>query len=55
MAVGPKTPEEFRLDMTVDQVRVVYALIIIVMPLLVASLGVVVWLRRQEVKNRHAR
>ncbi len=48
LAVGPKTPEEFRLDMTVDQVRVVYALIIIVMPLLVASLGVVVWLRRRK-------
>ena len=48
MAVGPKTPEEFRLDMSMEQVHVVYALVIIVMPLFVAGLGVVVWLKRRK-------
>ena len=48
VAVGPKVPEEFRLDMSVDQVRAVYALSMIGLPLAVALLGTVVWLRRRK-------
>jgi ABC-type uncharacterized transport system involved in gliding motility auxiliary subunit len=48
LAVGPKVPEEFRLDMTDSQVRAVYGLAIIGMPLAVAILGVIVWLRRRK-------
>jgi ABC-type uncharacterized transport system involved in gliding motility auxiliary subunit len=47
-AVGPKTPEEFRLDMTPAQSRAVYVLAIAGLPLGVAGLGVVVWARRRK-------
>src|SRR5206468_9093859 len=40
VAVGPKVPEEFRLDMSVQQVRTVYALTIVGLPLAIALLGV---------------
>jgi len=48
VAVGPKQPDEFRLDMSVDQVRTVYALSILGLPLAVALVGTAVWLRRRK-------
>jgi ABC-type uncharacterized transport system involved in gliding motility auxiliary subunit len=48
IAVSPKTPQEFRLDMTPKQARAVYALVIGGMPLAVALLGVTVWIRRRK-------
>jgi ABC-type uncharacterized transport system involved in gliding motility auxiliary subunit len=47
VAVGPKVPREFSLDMSPVQQRAVYALVIAVMPLAVAILGIAVWLRRR--------
>jgi gliding motility-associatede transport system auxiliary component len=48
VAVGPKVPDEFRLDMSIEQVRAVYVLTIIGLPLAVALLGTAVWLRRRK-------
>ena len=48
VAVGPKVSEEFRLDMSVQQVRTVYALTIVGLPLAIALLGVSVWLSRRK-------
>jgi ABC-type uncharacterized transport system involved in gliding motility auxiliary subunit len=48
VAIGPKIPEEFRLDMSLQQVRAVYALVIAGMPLAVALAGVAVWMRRRK-------
>ena len=48
VAVSPKTPEEFRLDMSSNQQRAVYALVICGMPLAVAMIGIAVWLRRRK-------
>ncbi len=48
IAVSPKTPQEFRLDMTLRQARMVYALVIGGMPLAVALLGLTVWIRRRK-------
>jgi len=47
LAVGPKVPEEFRLDMSPNQQRAVYALVIGGMPLAVVLIGIGVWLRRR--------
>jgi ABC-type uncharacterized transport system involved in gliding motility auxiliary subunit len=48
IAVGPKVPDEFRLDMSPDQIRAVYALVMAGMPLGVATLGLLVWTRRRK-------
>lgn len=48
IAVSPKLPQEFRLDMTPNQARGVYALVIGGMPLAVALLGLAVWARRRK-------
>lgn len=48
LAVGPKTPQEFRLDMTVSEIRTVYGLVIVGLPLAVGILGLTVWLRRRK-------
>ena len=48
IAVSPKMPEEFRLDMSPNQQRAVYALVIAGMPLAVAIIGIAVWLRRRK-------
>jgi ABC-type uncharacterized transport system involved in gliding motility auxiliary subunit len=48
LAVSPKLPEEFSLNMSPNQQRAVYALVIAGMPLAVAILGIVVWLRRRK-------
>ncbi|NQU12367.1 GldG family protein [bacterium] len=48
MAVGPKIPQEFSLAMSVPQARAVYALTLAGLPLLVAVVGVIVWLRRRK-------
>lgn len=48
LAVSPKVPEEFSLDLTVDQARVVYALAVVGLPLGVAVIGIIVWLRRRQ-------
>ena len=48
IAVSPKLPQEFRLDMTPNQARGVYALAIGGMPLAVALLGLAVWARRRK-------
>jgi len=48
LAVGPKTPQEFRLDMTASELRAVYGLVVIGLPLAVGILGTVVWWRRRR-------
>lgn len=48
IAVSPKAPQEFRLDMTPRQARMVYVLVIGGMPLMVALLGLTVWVRRRK-------
>ena len=48
IAVSPKTPQEFRLDMSPSQAKMVYTLVIGGMPLAVAALGLIVWLRRRK-------
>lgn len=48
MAVGPKTPEEFRLDMSPHQQMAVYILVMGGMPLAVALIGLMVWLGRRK-------
>ena len=48
VAVSPKTPEEFRLDMSPNQQMTVYILVMGGMPLAVAIIGLMVWLGRSE-------
>ena len=48
IAVAPKTPQEFSLDMSPAQVRMVYLLTMGGLPLTVAIIGIVVWLRRRR-------
>jgi ABC-type uncharacterized transport system involved in gliding motility auxiliary subunit len=48
VAVGPKAPEEFRLDMTPHQQMAVYILVMGGMPLVIAIIGIVVWLGRRK-------
>ena len=48
LAVGPKTPQEFRLDMSVQETRAVGLLTLVGLPLAVGILGVTVWLRRRR-------
>ena len=48
MAVSPKVPDEFRLDMSPTQQRAVYALVVGGLPLLVAIIGIMVWLSRRK-------
>jgi ABC-type uncharacterized transport system involved in gliding motility auxiliary subunit len=48
VAVSPKMPEEFSLDMSPNQQRAVYALVIAGMPLAVAIIGILVWLGRRK-------
>jgi ABC-type uncharacterized transport system involved in gliding motility auxiliary subunit len=48
IAVSPKFTQEFRLDMSVQQVRAVYALVVIALPLAVAVIGLLVWTRRRK-------
>ncbi|MEI8062629.1 MAG: GldG family protein [Verrucomicrobiota bacterium] len=48
LAVGPKVPEEFRLDISPNELNAVYALTIAGLPLLVGIIGLSVWLRRRK-------
>jgi len=48
VAVSPKMPEEFSLDMSPNQQRAVYAIVIAGMPLAVAIIGILVWLGRRK-------
>ncbi len=48
VAVGPKTPDEFRLDMSPNQVRAVYLLVIGGLPLAVGLAGLMVWTKRRK-------
>lgn len=48
VAVSPKTPEEFRLDMSPSQQMAVYILVMGGMPLAVAIVGIAVWLGRRK-------
>jgi len=48
VAVSPKVPEEFRLDMSPHQQLAVYLLVMGGMPLAVAIIGIVVWLGRRK-------
>ncbi|MGO9529265.1 MAG: hypothetical protein ACLP0A_17025, partial [Verrucomicrobiia bacterium] len=48
VAVSPKTPEEFRLDMSPHQQMAVYILVMGGMPLAVAIAGLLVWLGRRK-------
>ena len=48
LAVGPKVPEEFRLEMSPNEVNLVYGLTIIGLPLAVGLIGLSVWLSRRK-------
>jgi len=48
VAIAPKLPQEFSLNMTTNQTRAVYALTIGGMPLAVAIFGLLVWVRRRK-------
>jgi ABC-type uncharacterized transport system involved in gliding motility auxiliary subunit len=48
VAVGPKVPEEFRLDMSPHQQMAVYILVMGGMPLAVGIIGFLVWLGRRK-------
>ena len=48
LAVGPKVPDEFRLDISPNQLKAVYALAIGGLPMLVGLVGLLVWLRRRK-------
>jgi ABC-type uncharacterized transport system involved in gliding motility auxiliary subunit len=48
LTVSPKTPDEFRLDMTQTQARLVYAFVIGVLPFSVGVIGFLVWWRRRK-------
>jgi len=48
MAVSPKVPDEFRLDMSPSQQHAVYMLVVGGLPLMVAIIGIVVWLSRRK-------
>lgn len=48
LAVGPKLPEEFRLNMTPNEVNAVYYLVVFGLPFAVGMVGVTVWLRRRK-------
>lgn len=48
LAVGPKLPEEFRLDMSPNEANAVYALTTFGLPVAVGLLGLTVWLRRRK-------
>ena len=48
MAVSPKLPDEFRLDMSPNQQRAVYMLVVGGLPVLVAIIGIMVWLSRRK-------
>jgi len=48
VAISPKVPEEFRLDMSPHQQLAVYLLVVGGMPLAVAIIGIAVWLSRRK-------
>ena len=48
VAVSPKAPREFRLDMSPTQLMAVYVLVMGGMPLAVAIIGIAVWLGRRK-------
>ena len=48
IAVAPKLPQEFSLSMTPNQTRAVFLLTIGGMPLVVAFVGVTVWMSRRK-------
>ena len=48
LAVGPKVPDEFRLDISPNELKAVYGLAIVGLPLLVGIVGLSVWLRRRK-------
>lgn len=48
MAIAPKLPQEFSLDMTPQQIRTIYLLTMGGLPLAVAIVGTIVWLRRRK-------
>ena len=48
LAVGPKVPDEFRLDISPNELKAVYGLAIIGLPLLVGIVALSVWLRRRK-------
>ncbi len=48
IAVSPKTPEEFSLDVSPGQTQAVYILAVGGLPLAVGLIGLIVWLRRRK-------
>lgn len=48
LAVGPKTPQEFRLDMSPQEMRAVGILTLFGLPVAVGLIGLTVWLRRRR-------
>ncbi|MEI6084770.1 MAG: GldG family protein [Verrucomicrobiota bacterium] len=48
LAVGPKLPEEFRLDMTPNEASAVLAITTFGLPLAIGFVGLAVWLRRRK-------
>jgi ABC-type uncharacterized transport system involved in gliding motility auxiliary subunit len=47
MAIAPKSVEQNRLDLTHVQLRTLHWIVIVILPLLVALIGALVWLRRR--------
>jgi len=47
MAIAPKAPIDLRLDMDERQAKTAFALIVVAVPLVIAALGVLVWVRRR--------
>ena len=48
VAVSPKSPQEFRLDMSPTQQMAVYLLVMGGLPLAVAIVGIMIWLGRRK-------
>jgi len=48
LGVGPKLPEEFRLDMTPNEVNAVFALTTFGLPLVIGLVGLAAWMSRRK-------
>ena len=48
MAIAPKMPGKLELNMNLDQKRLAFVILVLGMPVLVAFIGFVVWLRRRR-------
>ena len=48
MAIAPKAPDELRFDMTLARVRLLFVVVVLLLPAAVALAGHLVWLRRRR-------